>query len=532
MTTTPNLPTTTSDYAESATDQIAQAGPREWLGLAVLALGALITSIDVSVAILALPRISETLDANSSEQLWILDSYGFLMASLMVTFGSIADRIGRRKMAMMGAGLFGLASIAAAFSATPLMLIGARSIMGVGAAALSPALFGLLTTMFRNERQRSTALGVFMTCFMGGMLLGPVVGGVLLSRFGWGSVFLVGVPVMLLLVLLCPILVPEYRGVATNEAGQVRTTDWLSALLSLLAILPVVYGLKEFARSGMDWTSVLSILAGLAFSVVFVRRQRLLSADARREPLLDLTMFRSRGFLVVLLSLMLMTMMTGPMMMLNTQYFQLVSGESPLASGLLTLPAAATSAGGFIVMPLIARRIRPGLVISGGISLIVIGLMVMALISPTTGPWPLVVGFALVSFGSTPLPTLGTNLIVGSVPLDKASSAASTSETSGQLGYSLGIAVLGSIVTAVYRMQLPHVAGLSAAEQTAAQESIAGAGMVWSESSEPVATTLRDATALAFCSGVQSVAILSAVVMAALAVVTFLTLRRIPAFQQ
>lgn len=510
----------------------ARAGRREWFGLSVLALGALITSIDVSVAILALPRISEALDANSSEQLWILDSYGFLMAGLMVTFGSLADRIGRRTMAMAGAGLFGLASVAAAFSVTPLMLIGARSIMGVGAAALSPALFGLLTGMFRNDRQRSAAIGVFMACFMGGMLLGPVVGGAMLTQFGWGSVFLIGVPVMLLLIVLCPILIRENRGAATDQAGHARTTDWPSAVLSLLSILPIVYGLKEFARAGVQWTSVLWIVAGLAFAVVFAHRQRMLSADALREPLLDLAMFRSRGFVVVLLSLMLMTMMTGPMMMLNTQYFQLVSDAGPIGAGLLTLPSAAVNAVGFIVVPLIARRIRPGLVISGGLCLIVIGLLVIAVISPATGPWPLVVGFALVCFGAAPLPTLGTNLIVGSVPLEKASSAASTSETSGQLGYSLGIAVLGSIVTVVYRVRLPHIAGLSDAAQNAASESIAGAARVAGGLTGTAAADLHDAAALAFCAGLQSVAILSAVVMAVMAVVTFLALRRIPAFRQ
>jgi len=535
MTTTPNTPRTTDEHRASAAAPSGQAGARQWIGLAVLAFGALITSIDVSVAILALPRISQALDANSSEQLWILDSYGFLMAGLMVTFGSIADRIGRRRMAMLGAGLFGLASVAAAFSTTPLMLIGARSVMGIGAAALSPALFGLLTGMFRRERQRSAAIGIFMACFMGGMLLGPVIGGVLLTQFGWGSVFLIGVPAMVLLVLLCPILVDEYRGPVTNNAGRIRTTDWSSALLSLLAILPVVYGLKEFARVGVQWASVLSIVAGLAFAVAFVRRQRMLSADARREPMLDLAMFRSRGFVVVLLSLLLMTMMTGPLMMLNTQYFQLVSGDGPLAAGLLTLPAAAVSAVGFIVMPLIARRVRPGLVISGGLCLIVVGLIVMAVISPTTGPWPLVLGFALISFGAAPLPTLGTNLIVGSVPLEKASSAASTSETSGQLGYSLGIAVLGSIVTVVYRMRLPHISGLSNAAQAAAAQSIAGAATTWNAATGAAgaaASELRSAAALAFCSGLQFVAVLGAVVMAAMAVVTFCTLRRIPAFRQ
>ncbi|MET4783662.1 MFS transporter [Glaciihabitans sp. UYNi722] len=509
-----------------------RAGAREWLGLAVLALGALIVSIDVSVAILALPRISETLGANSSEQLWILDSYGFLMASLMVAFGSVADRIGRRRMALMGAGLFGLASIAAAFSFSPLMLIGARSVMGIGAAALSPALFGLLTGMFRSERQRSAAIGIFMACFMGGMILGPLIGGLLLTQLWWGPVFLIGVPVMLLLVVLGPILLDEYNGAATNETGHVRVTDWLSALLSLLAILPVVYGFTEFARVGIRWPSTLSVVLGLTFAVVFVRRQRILSADVRREPLLDLAMFRSRGFVVVLVSLLLMTMMTGPMMMLNTQYFQLVSGLNTLDAGLLTLPAAAVNVVGFIVMPLIARRVRPGLVISGGLGLVVLGLIVMALISPTTGPWPLVLGFAMVSFGAAPLPTLGTNLIVGSVPLEKASSAASTSETSGQLGYALGIALLGSIVTLVYRLRLPHIAGLSDAARAAATESIAGAARVWADSPSNTAIGLRDAAALAFCSGLQTVAVLSAVVMTVMAVMTFITLRAIPAFHK
>jgi DHA2 family multidrug resistance protein-like MFS transporter len=188
-------------------------------------------------------------------------------------------------------------------------------------------------------------------------------------------------------------------------------------------------------------------------------------------------------------------------------------------------------------MPLIARRIRPGLVISGGLCLIVVGLLVIAVISPATGPWPLVVGFCLVCFGAAPLPTLGTNLIVGSVPLQKASSAASTSETSGQLGYSLGIAVLGSIVTVIYRIRFPHalppqIAGLSDAAQTAASESIAGAARVAGHSTAAVAADLHDAAAVAFCAGLQSVAILSAVVMAVMAVATFLALRRIPSFRQ
>jgi DHA2 family multidrug resistance protein-like MFS transporter len=308
--------------------------------------------------------------------------------------------------------------------------------------------------------------------------------------------------------------------------------DWWSVLLSLVAILPVVYGIKELARVGAQWPSVAAIVAGLAFAIVFVRRQKALAASARRRPLLDLSMFRSRGFTLVLISLMLMTMLTGPLMMLNTQYFQLVSRATPLDAGLLTMPSALVSTIGFIVMPLIGRRIRPGLVIGAGLVLITAALILMAQVTPQTGPWPLIVGFALVSFGAAPLPTLGTNLIVGSVPVEKASSAASTSETSGQLGYALGIAVLGSIVTVVYRLRLPEVNGLTAAQQAAAGESISGALPVSRAVPAGIAAELQSATADAFCAGIQTASLIAAAVMAVLAVVCIVRLRQIDAFEK
>lgn len=479
-----------------------RAGPREWLGLAVLALGALVASIDTSVVLLALPHIAAELHANSSEQLWIVDAYGFVLAGFLVTFGGLADRLGRRRMAMLGAAVLGVASMAAAFAPVPEVLIGARAAGGLGAAALTPALYGLLTGMFRDERQRALALGVFMTCFMGGMILGPLIGGAALAYFWWGSVFLLAVPVMTLLLALCPVLVtePERAG-----DGERRRIDRVSVPLSLLAVLPVVYGLKELARTGFHAASAGTILLGAAFAVAFVRRQRTVAAAGRREPLLDLTMFRNRGFGLVLTSLLMMTMLTGPLMMLNTQYFQLVAGAGTFTAGVWTVPSATVSAAGFVLMPLLARRIRPGVVIAAGLALMVAGLLVMARVSPYTGPWPLVVGFSLVSLGAAPLPTLGTNLIIGSVPLAKASSAASTSETSGQLGYALGIAVVGSLVTLVYRLRLPGAPAL-------------GTG------------PMRADAAAAFCSGVRVAALVAAAAMAVLAVVTAVRLRHVESF--
>lgn len=507
------------------------AGAREWIGLAVLALGALITSIDGSVVLLALPRIAADLHADSAQQLWIVDLYGFLLSGLLITFGSLADRFGRRRMAMIGAALFCGASILAAFAPTAEVLILARGLCGIGAAALTPALYGLLSGLFRSDRERSVAIGVFMACFMGGMVIGPLVGGALLAQLPWGSVFLLAVPVMALLVILCPVLLRE-PGRDSATTGGSRTTDWWSVALSLLAVLPFVYGVKELARSGVDGSSVAAIAVGVVMGLLFVVRQRRLAVDARRAPLLDLAMFRNRGFTLVLLSLMLMTMLTGPLMLLNTQYFQLVGDSTPLQAGLLTVPSALVSTVGFIVMPLIGRRLRPGIVIGGGLLLIALALLLMAQVTPQTGPWPLIVGFALVSFGASPLPTLGTTIIVGSVPLEKASSAASTSETSGQLGYALGIAILGSLVTVVYRLRLPVLAGLDTEQEASVRESVAGAGAAAQKLGVDAALQVHTAAADAFCSGIAVVSLIAALVVAALGILCLIRLRTIPAFDQ
>ncbi|HEY9365659.1 MAG TPA: MFS transporter [Agromyces sp.] len=515
-----------------AAETTRRAGPREWAGLAVLAMGALVIAIDTSVVLLALPSIAVELGGDASQQLWIVDAYGFALAGLLVACGGLADRLGRRRMAMFGAATIAVGSAVAAFAPSPEVLIAARALTGVGAAALTPSLYGLLTGMFRDDRQRSVALGIFMTCLMGGMIVGPLVGGVALSVFWWGSVFLIAVPVMALVLVMLPFAVADPGagdGWSALPNARRRGIDLVSVPLSLLAVLPIVFGLKESARLGLQWVPAAAMVLGACFLVAFIRRQRRLADDPYREPLLDLSMFRRRGFSLVLVSLFLMTMLTGPLMMLNTQYFQLVAGADVLAAGLYTVPAAIVGLTGFVLAPLVARRIRPGFVISGGLSLTVVGLLVMTLISPESGPWPLIAGFSLVSFGAAPLPTLGTNLIIGSVPLENASSAASTSETSGQLGYALGIAVLGSIVTVVYRLQLSTAAGPSTAQHGSAAESLAGAVDIAMSTGDDA---LRAAAAAAYCSGVQASAWAAAAVMAILAVVTAVRLRHIDRFER
>ncbi len=215
------------------------AGRREWIGLAVLALPTLLASLDMSVLFLALPHLSADLGANSSQQLWILDIYGFMLAGFLVTMGTLGDRIGRRRLLMFGATAFGLASIVAAWSTSAEMLILARAALGIAGATLMPSTLALIRNMFHDARQRGVAIAVWMSCFMVGTAIGPLIGGVMLSMFWWGSVFLLAVPVMVILLVAAPTLLPEYRDAA---AGRV---DLTSVVLSLAAILPVIYGLKE-----------------------------------------------------------------------------------------------------------------------------------------------------------------------------------------------------------------------------------------------------------------------------------------------
>ncbi|OKI13055.1 MFS transporter [Nocardiopsis sp. TSRI0078] len=418
----------------------ARAGGREWLGLGVLALPTLLLSLDMSVLYLALPHLAADLRPSGSQLLWIMDVYGFMIAGFLITMGTLGDRVGRRRLLMVGAAVFGAASVAAAFAPSAGALILTRALMGVAGATLMPSALALISNMFTDPRQRAVAISVWMSCFMGGTAVGPVVGGLFLQWFWWGSVFLLGVPVMVLLLVCAPLLLPEYRSPGSGRL------DLTSVALSLAAILPIVYGLKSLAEHGPGPAPFAAVALGLAVGAVFVRRQLRLS-----DPLLDLGLFRERSFGVALAVMAVGAVAMGGTFLLLSQYLQMVAGHSPLAAGMWQVPGALVMIAATMAAAPLAARIGRANVIGGGMFVTAAGFALLFLAPAEGGTLIVVAGLVLASAGLGPGGALGTDIVVGSAPRERAGAAASMSETGGEFGVAMGVAVLGSLASAVYR---------------------------------------------------------------------------------
>jgi DHA2 family multidrug resistance protein-like MFS transporter len=494
-----------------------KAGRREWLGLAVLALPCLLYSMDLTVLHLAVPKLTTDLQPSSSQLLWIIDIYGFLVAGSLITMGTLGDRIGRRRLLLLGAGAFGAASIAAAFSTTAAMLIATRALLGVAGATIAPSTLSLIRNMFLDPRQRTTAIGIWITSFSVGGAIGPLIGGVLLEVFWWGSVFLIGVPVMILLLIVGPRLLPEYRDPA---AGRL---DPLSALLSLVAVLAVIFGLKRIAQDGLAVGPALFIVGGAAVGAAFVRRQLRLA-----DPLVDLRLFRAPGFTASLATYGLSILFSFGGFLFLPQYLQLVLGMSPFRGGLWTLPWALAFVVGSLLTPLIVRRVQPAFVMAGGLVLAAIGFALFTRIDATTGFAMFAGGSTMFALGLAPVFTLTTDLIVGSAPPEKAGAASAISETSAEFGGALGIAIFGSIGVAVYRGMIGDglPAGVPLQVADAARATLGGAVVAAAALPAPAAAELTRVARTAFLDGLQICAAISALGSAALAVLAVVALRR------
>jgi DHA2 family multidrug resistance protein-like MFS transporter len=377
-----------------------KATRRDWIGLAAIALPCLVYAMDLTVLNLALPAISADLKPTGSQLLWIVDIYGFLVAGFLITMGTLGDRIGRRRLLLIGAAAFALASAIAAFAHSAEMLIAMRALLGIAGATLAPSTLSLIRNMFHDERERQFAIAVWIASFSVGGAIGPLVGGVMLQFFWWGSVFLVALPVMALLLLLGSSLLPEYRD---PHAGRI---DLVSVAQSLVAVLGVIYALKQFAENGFAWGPASLLLAGLLVGARFVRRQGRLA-----YPLLDTQLFRQARFSAAIAAYGLSGLAMFGVYIFITQYLQLVLGLTPLQAGLATLPWSVAFVVGSLITPRLAQRYSPIAILVSGLVVAAPGFALLALVD---GRYPLTVMVAstlIMSAGMAPVFTVGNEMI-------------------------------------------------------------------------------------------------------------------------
>ncbi|MFJ4717170.1 MFS transporter [Streptomyces sp. NPDC088785] len=427
----------------TATAPDSRAGRKEWTALVVLMLPLLLVSMDVSVLYFAIPQISADLAPTGTQQLWIFDIYAFVLAGLLMTMGSLGDRIGRRRLLLAGAVAFGAASVCAAYATSAEMLIAARAVLGVGGATLMPSTMALVRNMFRDAGQRAKAIGIWSGVMTGGIALGSVMSGILVEHFWWGSVFLVNLPAMVLLLVLAPLLLPEFKD---PRPGRF---DLVSVPLSMAAVLPLVYGVKEIPSEGFAPRYVASVAVGLLFSLLFVRRQR-----RSASPLIPPALFRHRGFgPAVLLNLISAFAMLGSAYF-TTQYLQAVLGKSALEAALWALlPSVLIGCAAPVATVLVQRGVHRSTVVALGFLTSACGYGLLAL-TGTDSLGTVLAGAGVLACGAVVVGSQLTDLALGAAPAEKAGVASSLLETGQEFGGALGMAVLGSIGTGVYRHDL------------------------------------------------------------------------------
>lgn len=489
---------------DGATSHLATA--RTWWGLAVLMLPVLLVSIDNTVLSFALPQITEALRPSAGQLVWIVDVYPLVLAGLLVTMGTLGDRFGRRRLLLIGAIGFAAARTWAAFAADPETLIVTRALTGFFGATLMPSTLGLLRGMFEDPDQRRRAVAVWAATFSAGSAIGPIVGGLLLEHFGWGSIFLMTLPLLVVFLATAPFLVPE------SKDPSARRIDPASVAWSIGTMIPLVYGLSVLPH-GEFLTGSAALVLGVGCGIVFVRRQ--LHLD---EPLLEVRLFtRPRFSASVVANLVSMFALSGLLFFLS-QFLQSVLDMGPLSASLVLLPGVVAALGfGLGAVPLL-RRFPLHVLVPVGLVLSALGYALVAVSAPVATVLALTAAVFLVNAGVGLAETLTNDAILDSVPAPQAGAASAISETAYELGSALGVAILGSTVTAVYTRAIALPDGVPDDLADQATETIGAAVTTAQEIGGDLGDSLLASARDAFESGV---ALTSWMAAAALAVTAF-----------
>jgi DHA2 family multidrug resistance protein-like MFS transporter len=492
-----------------------RVGWRGWAALAVLMLPVLLVSVDATVLHFALPQIALHLEPTGIQQLWMIDVYPLVLAAFLVTAGTLGDRFGRRRLLLIGATGFCVVSVLAAFAPTAEWLIAARAAMGVFGAVLMPSTMSLIRGIFTDRDQRRLAIAIWAAAFSAGAALGPIVGGMLLEHFAWGSVFLLAVPVLVPLLILAPVLVPESRD---PNPGRI---DPVSILMSIATMVLVVYAIKQIAVDGptIGWVALLGL--GIAFGALFVRRQ--LRMDV---PMFDVRLFAVGSFTGALLVNLLSVIAFVGFEYFIAQHLQLVLGLSPMEAGFALVPGlVAMIVSGLIVVP-ISRRVPPHILIPGALAVSIAGYVLTSFVSHNAALALLIAASVLLGIGIGMAETVSNELALSSAPAAKAGAASAISETAYEIGAVLGTTILGGILTAMYRSHLAVPDGIPDAAAAAARETLGGAVHVAEQTGGQLGAALQAAAASAFDAGVAVTSIIGAGFVLAAAVVAAIMLRR------
>jgi EmrB/QacA subfamily drug resistance transporter len=444
-----------------------------WLALGVLCTSLLVIVVDNTIVNVALPTLVRALDADVRDLQWVVDAYTLVFAGLLLAAGALGDRFGRRRTLLGGLVVFGLSSAAAAYAGDVDRLIAARAIMGAGAAFIMPATLSLLLVVFTDARERATAVGIWAATAGIGVALGPVVGGWLLDRFSWGSIFLVNVPLCAAAIAVGMLCVPQSRDPAAPRV------DWTGAALSGVGLIALVWAIIEAPDKGWASGPVLGAGAAAAAALtVFVLQQR-----RAAEPLLDIRLFRDPRFTAASGTIAILFFALFGFLFVATQYLQFVLGLSPSAAGVRVLPYAGAMIVFAIGSPSLVTRFGTRRVITLGMLLFAAGLAVAATVASGGGYGRIAVAFVLMGAGMGLAGAPATESIMGSLPPERANIGSAVNDTSRELGGALGVAIVGSIMSSLY------AGGLSAGVPAAARDSLGAAF----ESGPAVADAAREA---------------------------------------